>query len=1071
MKKGIGDKMIKNLIAFVTEEEVKQVAQLTDAEKNSLIERINCTDPFRLFDRNPHNEREIICPFCQNGGGKDHTGVKPTFENNRWLYNCFRGNCDFKGDLIKIIATANNLDSKGKEFFKVLAIGAKIINCDLNFTTDFNRVNQKSSLAPARKVEEQKEYERLEESRNNLATLFKERENWRGLTFDVLKRLGWGYLENFSNEKTEWLKFPAIIIPNVKGGIFAREIEGKEKSNISPTAPTIINLPNEIKYPITIVEGAIDGASLAYSTEFKYPVISTGGTNGTEKALEFLLSKYPTEKPPIVVMFDNDSNGAGKKAAEPFVQNLIAKGFPAVMKFIVEKQDFDSNSILLSEGKDALRNNFEKVMEIAQIELPVVAKEIEENKKLRENIKAWQELNGSIAPETLQKLETIAGNLKTVTSENITAEMIQSSTSLYEVAQCRYYDFYSAPADNFIRAAKQAQKKFPSVSIKEMNENISRFITAVKKDHKTYLRKLKQEEAKVEYDKRNEEYKENRDRAFQEVENLKAELKKLQTAPISQENKNRIDKLIIEVITLIREKLLQWNYTKNGRRDKVKSTVANCDIIFNNDPNLENLFGYDEFKNCDAILKKAVWHKDNSCVGEQWQDSDDSELRNYLRQNYCELSGKDLIADSFAHYSHKRSFHPIKQYFDNLPQWDGKPRAADFFINWLKVDDNEYSREVTIKWLLGAMARIYNPGCTFQAAIVLQGAQFIGKSFTLEMLGGKWYAVLNDNLDDPHAIDAIQGVGIVEIKEFSAAKKAEINATKSFIERGSDNRRAAYAKRATDTKRQCVFAITTNEQDFLKDRTGNRRFWILKCNAKKFHYEKEVDGEQLNDEYIAQIWAEVKVKYAEQFKSKFDAQKLQLSYDNQIRAEQIAAGFLQDDDIEGAIKSFLAKKIPPQEIWLVMTQEERKKFFVEGITDICKITLISRIGTKKWAEIEEVLRNRYDRASYEKDRIRLTGRVNREHICAAEVQNECFANSMSRPSAKRINDILQSLDGFQLGKQFKRDSEYGEMKKVFWRKEEVSEEPPPKNSFESNKQQLENAVSGSEEVDDDDFPF
>ena len=111
---------------------------------------------------------------------------------------------------------------------------------------------------------------------------------------------------------------------------------------------------------------------------------------------------------------------------------------------------------------------------------------------------------------------------------------------------------------------------------------------------------------------------------------------------------------------------------------------------------------------------------------------------------------------------------------------------------------------------------------------------------------------LTENVEDSHTADAIKKDWIVEIKEMSAMRKAEINAVKAFIERSSETRREAYARHATTTYRHCVFVITVNDSEFLRDVTGNRRYLILHCNSQMFDY---VEG--LTKEYIDQVWAEV----------------------------------------------------------------------------------------------------------------------------------------------------------------------------------------------------------------------
>ena len=481
-----------------------------------------------------------------------------------------------------------------------------------------------------------------------------------------------------------------------------------------------------------------------------------------------------------------------------------------------------------------------------------------------------------------------------------------------------------------------------------------------------------------------------------------------------------------------------------------------------------------------VFLKCPIWRKEIKS-NELWTDSDDAELRFYLREKYAELSNKELVADIFRHYANARSFNPIEKYFDNLPKWDGKKRAEELFINWLRVKDSPFSRQATKIWLLAAMSRALKPGCTFQAAIVLQGPQCIGKSHILEMLGGEWYGVLNDNVDDSHAIDAIQNKWIVEMKEMSAARKADVNKIKSFLDASSDNRRAAYERKAADVPRPNVFAITVNDENFLRDRTGNRRFWILKSQSKMFDFVKEVDGKVLDENYIKQVWAEVKVMYAEMFKNGFNDKFLRLSAENEIIAEKIASGFLQDDGLQGEIQAFVDIPIPENEIWELLTKDERNKFFKENqiklYADDIQKRYEAKHGRKGCADFAAIIskyRDTYtnDNGQQVTNLCKIYGAVKREHICAAEIRNEYFAANDKRISAQALNEILPQIEGWELGKQIKRDSAYGDQKKVFWRKPETDSPAPTAPTDSTNEKEIEPATDDfATNIDEIEVPF
>lgn len=507
-----------------------------------------------------------------------------------------------------------------------------------------------------------------------------------------------------------------------------------------------------------------------------------------------------------------------------------------------------------------------------------------------------------------------------------------------------------------------------------------------------------------------------------------------------------------DIIADIRE-LCSWKTDRKGNRTSISSTFANIKIIFENDPNLKGLVGFDQFTSEIVFLKQATWRETN-CIGEQWTDEDDAELRNYLRENYAELKEKQLIDDSVISFSHKNSFNAVKNFYENLPTWDGTPRLDNLFVKFLGAEDCDYTHEVTSKWAIGAIARIYHPGCDFQWAPVLQGAQRIGKSRLVKMLGGKegvnpsgysWHVALKDSVDDAHAVDALQRGGIIEIEEFSAARRAEINALKSFISADEDTRRFAYDKRASTRKRHGVFIVTCNDQEFLRDPTGNARFWIIKCTQEKF---ARVEG--MTPEYIRQVWAEAYFRYNELFKDGFDESKLKPSLELELRAEEIAEAYLQDDGLTGEIKAYLEKPILPPIIWNLLNKDERRKFFVDnGFTmdfdalkrrfkNSGKHTDEEKTAFEKETSVSKFVRTRthFEPKTHEMFEYIYFygGSVPREHICAAEIFNEAISNGDKRKAMYRINEILSQLDGWTLGKRLQNaDPEYLNQKKPYYR--------------------------------------
>ena len=251
------------------------------------------------------------------------------------------------------------------------------------------------------------------------------------------------------------------------------------------------------------------------------------------------------------------------------------------------------------------------------------------------------------------------------------------------------------------------------------------------------------------------------------------------------------------------------------------------------------------------------------------------------------LSDK-LVHKAVELYGSKDERNCLTNWLDSL-QWDKTPRLDHWLSRYCGAEDNVYVREVARCWLLGAVARAYKPGCKFDFCLVMEGEQGIGKSTALEILSNGWIVQLK-TFDDKKAIENIQGKWIVEIEELDAFRKSETETIKSFISASKDRYCLKYIKYAQDWPRTCVFAGTTNKTDYLKDETGNRRFWPVWCNhidlealandrdqllAEAVHryrqnepmlLNQEAQGiakEQQDDRYAGDVWEEIISSYVE----------------------------------------------------------------------------------------------------------------------------------------------------------------------------------------------------------------
>lgn len=1100
-------------VSHATTDEIASVKSLSREESDNLKREILTCDPCHIFTvatnktSQDADKRYIICPNCGNGTGEDGTPVDVSFKGDRWLYHCF-SHQDLEGDLLNIIAHEHNLDLHNRDdMAEALAIGANLIGypiADKEARKNFKpaQIPQVTDTHNETDLAQQKIlpliHNDIEEAKQNISSLrVSER---RGLTMQTLLHFNFGYLDKWTHPKLrlEGKNFPysrRIIIPT-KNHYHAVALPS-DRQNMESKYWKIHAGNTELFNPdalnsnfIVVVEGEIDAASIwqAYYgvhhvENSDIAVVAVCGAANRRKTLLSKLQGLSNKK--FLILFDADS--AGKDNANKLCSELINLGFPATCRFFYDflfnrikdgkdarfefNDKIDANEILRKADEYFLHDLTEQIIADAQADLDKQAKKAEDDKIFNEKITEFEAYNaGRINPTVVQQLKKATEYLDSLTPDTITVSNAQSGKTKHAIAMCKFYDSFAESAENFFVKLELAKSNAATkikrlelsgnadpesicklqalvgVSVRDIKANVGTRITEIKKEYKAFREeeehKAAQKELERQLAKQAAQDKANTDR-----------LKELLSSPQSKERD-------AEIISVIRE-LCSWKYDKRGNPVEIRGTQANMDL-FLNDPAINGLIGYDEFQQADVFLKAPPWRR-NVKKGDLWTDRDDAQFRIYLRRTYAEFSAEKIIFDTLINCSETNSFHEIKDYFRKLPKWDGKKRAEKYFINWLKVDDSPFAREVSLKWLLGAIARIFNPGCKFQWSLVLHGNQKIGKGFVLERLGGKWYIPLTDRVDDPHIVDAIQKMWIGEFKEMAGMRKAELNAIKQFLELSADTRRFAYDRRAKTILRHCVFAITVNDDKFLSDLTGNRRFLILHSNLPKFGYVKEVDGETLNDDnVIAQIWAEVYELYNEMFKDGFDERKLELSSDTEFQGEKIAENYLRDEEAEGQIKSFVDQKIPAP-IWEYLSKEECRRFFadggklilVDGETDLNKRCRAKggRDVQQRIDKIDDFLHsasvtiNKVMRGGETVQEFWIYGSDYRQHICAAEIANECFGND-KKISCPKIIEVLKKLTGWEKSdKRIARNFAYGDQKTIFFRKaDNIPPDDEPINS-------------------------
>lgn len=339
---------------------------------------------------------------------------------------------------------------------------------------------------------------------------------------------------------------------------------------------------------------------------------------------------------------------------------------------------------------------------------------------------------------------------------------------------------------------------------------------------------------------------------------------------------------------------LVWDLDGKGSK---QVTVNNFVNAFKSDPLLNGLLAYDMLKETIVFTRPSFTAK-GSKKGDLVNDTDISIIKGRIERMHG-IYNDAKLNDAIEQVSSDNAFHPIKLYLESLT-WDGVPRIDSFLVDYMGAEDNAYTREAFRKMLLAAVTRIYEPGRKFDTALVFYSEQGVGKSTLIQRLSKGWFNDSLTNLSGKESYEAIQFAWLVELAELSALRKSDVEAVKNFISKREDTYRGAYARRVKTHKRQCVFFGSTNDDEFLKDATGNRRFFpveVKRTRKTRLIFEPEFDA------IVDQLWAEAMEGY-------MLGEALTLSDE----AEAIAGGtreeFTERTPIQGLIEEYLDRLFP-----------------------------------------------------------------------------------------------------------------------------------------------------------------
>ena len=417
---------------------------------------------------------------------------------------------------------------------------------------------------------------------------------------------------------------------------------------------------------------------------------------------------------------------------------------------------------------------------------------------------------------------------------------------------------------------------------------------------------------------------------------------------------------------------------RNKSDNAIKNTMVNLEIIFLNDPNYSGKIEFNELTQMRTLDRK------------EWKDVTENRIKLYLEKKYSLVTSIDSINQVCSIIADDNSYHPIKEYLHSI-QWDGIHRIKSVFTDFLGATDNLYTQSVAVVTFTGAVARILNAGVKFDTCTVLTGGQGVGKSKFIAKIAVKpeWFTDGVTTFDGKDFYESIQGKWIVELGEGTAFQKSIKERSKQAITSQHDFYRKPYGRNPEQRPRQCVFFGTTNNYDFLKDETGDRRYYPIDVNIAKAN--KSIDKD-LTPEYISQLWAEAVHLYK--------------------HGQSI---YIQDSGV------------------LALAEQEQRKHFDESPLQSDIYNFLEIPITTHWYDASLEVRRNHIRAYQNGEQT--AGAYKRDRISVKEIACELFGYELNQPIERKMSlEIARTLTALGWNKTGKaeRVCPYGVVK-VFYK--------------------------------------
>lgn len=418
-----------------------------------------------------------------------------------------------------------------------------------------------------------------------------------------------------------------------------------------------------------------------------------------------------------------------------------------------------------------------------------------------------------------------------------------------------------------------------------------------------------------------------------------------------------------ENTTLTQDDLAWLKKLTTNKNNEYEKTISNFATILANDPTLKGKIAVERFANKEVITGKVPWDAPGTAYPRMISDSDASHIMDYIEKHYRGLYHKDKINSAFNIVGAKNAYNVIEDYLNSLV-WDRTPRVETLLTDYLGAEDNDYTRAVIRKTLTAAAKRaIAKESVKFDPMPILIGEQGIGKSTFIRYLAKNesWYDESLNTFEGKDAAEHIQGSWIVEVGELAAMSKQELSSVKSFQTRTTDRFRQAYGHYTMEYVRRCVFIGTTNDDEFLRDVTGNRRFWpvetMITTPTKSIFTDLQ--------EEIDQIWAEVMCFVRANTEATLDMDTKELK---EISVQQQEKHRISSP-LEGLIEAFMDEEV-----------------------------------SKDWAKLDSV-----QRSAWKNDPTLKADSVQRDRVCTEEIWVECLGGAKGKCTPIKQTEIRNAL--------------------------------------------------------------